>query len=146
VEEEKIIIFDFLADIKNKLLYLRALLCLTLVLCCWKFGDIKNWRNHYPTILYLIVNNLLYSFFVGEKNILWKLESDFLLDTTFSFLVQTFINFPCIVILFLTFLPKSSKKVIIYLIISGSILLGIETIMLLLEKSLIITVGIIGGH
>jgi hypothetical protein len=116
-------------------LQLRVILCLTLVLCCWKFGDLKNWRKYYPTILYLAVNNLLYSFFVsGKKYFLWKLEPDFLLNSTFSFLVQTFIIFPCIVILFLSYLPKSRKKVIIYLIISASILVGIETIMYIAGK------------
>ncbi|MGG1679290.1 CBO0543 family protein [Neobacillus sp. NRS-1170] len=113
---------------------LRVALCLTLVLCCWKFGDVKNWRNYYSTILYLIVNNLLYSYFVGDKNVLWKLEPDVLLNTSFSFLVQNFINFPCIVILFLTYLPKSPKKVITYLLISGFILVGIETIMFITGK------------
>jgi hypothetical protein len=114
---------------------MRVVLCLTFVICCWKFGDIKNWRKYYPTILYLIVNNLLYGFFVSEKKyFLWKLEPDFLLNTTFSVLVQTFIIFPCVVILFLTYLPKSPKKVIIYLIISGSILVGIETIMYISGK------------
>lgn len=108
---------------------LRVVLCLTLVLCCWKFGDIKNWRKYYPTILYLIVNNLLYSFFVNGKYFLWKLKPDFLLNHTFSVLIQTFINFPCIVILFLTYLPKNRKNQIMYLLISGVILIGIEGIM-----------------
>ncbi|WP_420491247.1 CBO0543 family protein [Neobacillus drentensis] len=112
---------------------LRVALCLTLLICCWRFGDIKNWRKYYPTILYLIINNLLYSFFVGKNHILWKLEPDFLLNNTISFLVQTFIIFPCIVILFLTYLP-THRKTVIYLIASGSILVGIETIMYIAEK------------
>jgi hypothetical protein len=61
------------------------------------------------------------------------LEPDFVLNTTFSFLVQTFIIFPCIVILFLTYLPTHLNK-LIYLIVSGSILVGIETIMYIAEK------------
>jgi len=112
---------------------LRVALCLTLLFCCWRFGDIKNWKKYYPTILYLIINNLLYSFFVGKNHILWKLEPDFLLNTTFSVLVQTFIVFPCIVILFLTYLPRH-RSTVIYLIASGSILIGIETIMYIAEK------------
>ena len=108
---------------------LRVVLCLILVLCCWKFGDIKNWRKFYPTILYLIINNLLYIFFVKEKYSLWKLQPDFLLNDSFSVLVQTFIIFPCIVILFLSNLPKTHKNQIIHLLISAVILVGIETIM-----------------
>ncbi|WP_374934625.1 CBO0543 family protein [Neobacillus driksii] len=113
---------------------LRILLCLTVILCCWKFGDIKNWKKYYPTILYLVINNLLYCFFVGKKHFLWRLEPDFLLNFTFSILVQTFIILPCIAILFLSYLPKTRKKVILYLIITGSILAGIETIMFIAEK------------
>lgn len=114
---------------------MRVVLCLIFLFCCWKFGDIKNWRKYYPTILYLIINNLLYNFFVsGKKYFLWKLEPDFLLNHTFSFLVQTFIIFPCIVILFFSYLPKSKNKVIIHLIISASILVGIETIMYIAGK------------
>ncbi|WP_374978326.1 CBO0543 family protein [Neobacillus driksii] len=113
---------------------LRILLCLTVILCCWKFGDIKNWKKYYPTMLYLVINNLLYCFFVGKKHFLWRLEPDILLNFTFSILVQTFIILPCIAILFLSYLPKTQKKVILYLIITGSILAGIETIMFIAEK------------
>lgn len=113
---------------------MRVILCLVLLLSCLKFGDIKNWKRFYPTILYLIVNNLLYIFFVKEKYSLWKLQPDFLLNHTFSVLVQTFIIFPCIVILFLSYLPESRKKQIIYLLISVVILVGIETIMYVTGK------------
>jgi uncharacterized membrane protein HdeD (DUF308 family) len=113
---------------------MRTFLCLILVLCCWKFGDVKNWRKYYPTILYLIINQLLYRFFVGEKYFLWKLEPDFLLNSTFSVLVQAFIIFPCIVMLFLSHLPKNRRNQIIHLIISAAILVGIETIMYIAGK------------
>jgi xanthine/uracil permease len=115
-------------------LLLRVVLCLTLVFFCWKFGDLKNWRIFYPTILYLVVNNLLYIFFVKEKYSLWKLQPDFLLNHTFSVLIQTFIILPCIVILFLSHLPKNRKNQIIHLIISAAILVGIETIMFFAGK------------
>jgi hypothetical protein len=112
------------------MLILRTVLCLTLLLACWKWGDIKNWEKYYSTILYMIVNNLLYRFIIDGKYFLWKLENEhFVLNHTFSFLVQTFLIFPCIVILFLSHLPKSKKKLIIHLIISATILVGIETVM-----------------
>ncbi len=111
---------------------MRILLSIILVISCWKLGDIKNWRTYYPTILYVIINNLLYSFFVSEKKyFLWKLEPDFLLNPTFSFLVQNFIIFPCLIILFLSYLPKYQHKKITYLIIFASILVGIEITMYL---------------
>ena len=116
------------------MLLLRVVLLLTVVLCCWKFGDIKHWRKYYPTILYLIINNLLYCFFVNGKYPLWRLEPDFLLNQTFSVLIQTFVIFPCIVILFLSYLPKNRKNQIMYLIISGSVLVGIEAIMYIAGK------------
>ena len=107
---------------------LRIVLCLILVLCCWKWGGVKNWKKYYPTILYLIVNQLLYRFLVDE-NLLWRLEDDYFLNPVFSFLLQTFLIFPCMVILFLSNLPESWKKQILYLLLSAAILIGIETVM-----------------
>ncbi|WP_158287193.1 CBO0543 family protein [Mesobacillus foraminis] len=129
-------IYHFLGDSSDKrsvrVICMRILLSLILVISCWKLGDIKNWRTYYPTILYVIINNLLYSFFVSEKKyFLWKLEPDFLLNPTFSFLVQNFIIFPCLIILFLSYLPKYQHKKITYIILAASILAGIEFIMYL---------------
>ena len=109
---------------------MRTALCLILLLCCWKWGDLKNWEKYYPTILYMIVNQLLYIFFVDGHFFLWKLESEnFLLNRTFSVLVVAFMIFPCIVILFLSHLPKLRKQQIIHLMLWGIILCGIEGVM-----------------
>ncbi|WP_442862498.1 CBO0543 family protein [Bacillus sp. USDA818B3_A] len=117
------------------MLLLRTALCLILLLCCWKWGDFKNWEKYYPTILYMIVNQLLYNFFVDGHYFLWKMESEnFLLDRTFSVLVAAFIIFPCIIILFLSHLPKSMRKQMGYIILWGFILCNIEGVMYLTEN------------
>ncbi|MBM7656356.1 CBO0543 family protein [Neobacillus cucumis] len=92
----------------------------------------NNWEKYYPTVLYMIVNQFLYRFFIDGKHFLWKLEQDdIFLNQPFSVILVSFIIFPCIVILFLSHLPAIWKKEIIYLILWGAILCGIEGIMYL---------------
>ena len=111
---------------------MRTALCLILLLCCGKWGDLKNWEKYYPTILYVILNQFLYTFFVNGRYFLWKMESEnFILNSTFSVLVAAFIIFPCIIILFLSHIPKSRMKKILHLILWGLILCGIEGVMYL---------------
>ena len=106
-----------------------------LIFVCWHWGDVKNWKQYYPTILYFVINQLLYRYFVDGDHFLWKLEDDFfLLNGTFSFLIVTFVLFPCFVILFLSHYPKPWKKQILYLVGWGCLSATIETIMFLLGR------------
>ncbi|MDN3015742.1 hypothetical protein PH210_05910 [Paenibacillus sp. BSR1-1] len=114
---------------------MRLLLSAIFILACWRWANIKNWKQYYPTILYAVVLQLLYRFFVDGDYFLWKIEDDiFLLNETFSFLIITFVIFPCSVFLFLSRYPKHWMKQILYLAGWGALSVMIETGMFLFER------------
>lgn len=87
---------------------MRVLISLLFICAAWFWGDLRNWKRHYPTIQYMLMNQLLYRFFVDRYHYLWKIEHDLiLLNATFSFLVDTFLIYPFVVILFLSNFPKT---------------------------------------
>ncbi|WP_462411343.1 CBO0543 family protein [Neobacillus sp. Marseille-QA0830] len=106
---------------------LRTALGLILLLCCWKWGDWKNWKKYYPTILYMIANQFLYIFFTDGHYFLWRMENEhFLLNRTFSVLVAAFVIFPCVTILYLSHFPKTRLKQFLHITLWGLILCCIE--------------------
>lgn len=81
----------------------------------WKFGDYKNWRIYYPTMLYFITGDFLYSL-LTYKHPLWAFESP-LLNTTFSDLLICFVFFPSTLLIFLPHFPKGLKKQVPYVLL-----------------------------
>lgn len=86
---------------------MRILLSLLFICATWLWGDVKHWKRYYPSIQYMLMNQLLYRLFVDRHYYLWKIEPDLILmNSSFSFLVNTFLIYPFVVILFLTNFPK----------------------------------------
>ncbi len=85
------------------------------VYLCWKYGDWKNWRLYYPTILYLVIGNLTCDILVYQ-NPLWSYNIKFLSRIYADLLVIAFI-YPSTIILFLTYYPKLIKKQVAYLLL-----------------------------
>lgn len=80
-----------------------------------KWGDWKNWRLYYPTILYFIVGDLLYTILTYNYP-LWEFESP-LLKTTFSDILICFVFFPATIFLYLPRFPKGVSKQILYVLL-----------------------------
>lgn len=76
------------------------------ILVCLKWGDWKNWRKYYPTILYVIIWDLMFSRFTVNYP-LWTFSHP-LLKHTFSDLLIAFVSFPCAILLYLPYVPKKS--------------------------------------
>lgn len=75
---------------------------------CWKWGDWRHWRLYYPTILYLLVGDLV-SDVVLYNDLLWAfgtfIEQYPVLDICVMLLL-----YPSTVILYLSFYPKTAGK------------------------------------
>ena len=84
----------------------RPIVAITLILICLKWGDWKNWRKYYPTMLYVIVWDLLYNFFTVNHP-LWRLDHP-ILKHTFSEVVMVFVNYPSSILLYLPYIPRIS--------------------------------------
>lgn len=78
------------------------------VFICWKWGNWRAWREYYPTILFLIVGDLVY-LFLTQSRPLWS-DEGFLRDYPFLEITTIVLLYPSTVILYFTFYPQSGLK------------------------------------
>jgi len=83
----------------------HIIVCTLSIIAAWKWGDWRNWRLYYPTILYLIISDLIYRI-ITYNYPLWTYESP-LLKTQLSGLLIDFTFFPATVLLFVPYFTNS---------------------------------------
>jgi hypothetical protein len=77
------------------------------IIAAYKWGDWRNWKSYYSTILFFDLGDLMY-FFLFEEKMLWQWKSPFLSSTVIELLWLLFL-FPCISLLFLPNFPIKKK-------------------------------------
>lgn len=84
---------------------------LIFVILAWKWGDWRNWKLYYSTIIFMILGDFIYLFLTFQKP-LWTMEST-ILGRTFTNLLIAFFIYPSFVLLYLSNFPKENleKKV-----------------------------------
>ncbi|WP_442862445.1 CBO0543 family protein [Bacillus sp. USDA818B3_A] len=99
------------------------------ILADWKYGDWRNWKRYYPTILFYICVNLGISYLTYDFP-LWRYSDKFLNSHKITDYIHTIISFPALLFLYLSNLPlKSSRfKQIVYILCFVIILCIIEAI------------------
>jgi hypothetical protein len=93
---------------------LHIIILLGLLFAGWKWGDWKNWREYYPTILFFIIGDLLYNFLMYNFP-MWQFHPTFdnaiLPNHTFISLAVSFISFPVKVLIYLGHYPENKSKI-----------------------------------
>jgi hypothetical protein len=90
------------------ILLFRVCLLLSFILATLKWGDVKNWRKYYPTLLFVMVINLSISF-ITYHNQFWIFKPDSLVSTeTVIELLNTYILLPATVLLYLANYPDNA--------------------------------------
>ena len=75
------------------------------ILIAWKWGDWRNWRLYYPTILFVMFGDLI-QMIITYNYPLWTYNSSFTSHTIIN-LIVIFTVFPSFVILFIPRHPKN---------------------------------------
>lgn len=75
------------------------------LLAAWKWGDWRNWQKYYPTILYLIMGDLLNNF-VNYQRHFWYYNANILPNHTIISLLIMFIAYPSTVLIYLGRFPE----------------------------------------
>lgn len=92
---------------------MRLLIFITFFLCAWRWGDWKNWKNYYSTILFFIVASFYY-ISIYHNYPLWRFEPmpplHILSNSTLIGLAITFIIFPCTTLIYLGNYPQGNKQ------------------------------------
>jgi hypothetical protein len=74
-----------------------------------KWGDWRNWREYYPTILFLIIGDLLYNFLLYNKS-MWIFHDLILPNHTLITLLAMTISYTATVLIYLGRFPEGWKK------------------------------------
>lgn len=101
------------------------LLACLFVLACYKWGDWKNWRLYYSTILFLALGDLIY-LYVSSVKPLWQYTAK-LFPGTLTTLIVALIIYPCTVLLFIPIYNKlRTWRKHVYIVIWVGIYFGLE--------------------
>lgn len=101
------------------------ILGLVSIYLCYKFGDWKNWRSYYPTMLFYIIADFSHILLTQKKS-LWLINSGVFGSDTLSDYFISLIIAPCIIILFLSNYPKRIIKRVAYTFLYVIIMSSIE--------------------
>lgn len=86
-----------------------------ITVCCLK-GNRGSWKEYYPTIIIFILGDAVYNFVTFNYPLwIYSFPGWPELGHTYIDLYWAVVIFPCIVILFLTFLPKGVIKTAAYI-------------------------------
>lgn len=92
----------------------HIILCIIFILAAWKWGDLKNYKKYYPTILFFIAVNFYYGL-VTYNYPLWQFESP-VIGSIISDIITNFIIFPATALIYLPYIIKTKvlKKQLLY--------------------------------
>jgi len=99
----------------SNILDYQIIVTIIMISVAWKWGDWKNWRLYYPTILFYIMFAFLYSLLTYNYP-LWKYESP-LLKTTFSDILISCAFVPATLLIYLSHFPKGLRKQMPYILL-----------------------------
>ncbi|MTI49586.1 CBO0543 family protein [Sporosalibacterium faouarense] len=88
---------------------LHLLTIFGLVIIMFIFGDWRNWRKYYPTILFLIAGNLFYNHMVQDMR-LWEWTTPFFTHQ-FSSALWSFTVYPTMVLIYMPYYPKEKSYI-----------------------------------
>ncbi|MDW8802113.1 hypothetical protein P8V03_13225 [Clostridium sp. A1-XYC3] len=89
-----------------------------------KWGDLKNWRRYYPTMLFFGMGNLVYHLVFCDKP-LWKFQPDIIVPAINELFI-IFTIFFATTLLFLSNLPKKLSHKVAYIALWVAIYISIE--------------------
>ncbi|SMD09413.1 CBO0543 family protein [Sporomusa malonica] len=91
------------------ILFFRICLVGSFLFAVWKWGDWKNWKKYYPTVLFVMVVNLGASYITYHHG-LWNYHQDQLVKTQSTVeLINSFVMLPSSTFVFLSNFPVNRK-------------------------------------
>ncbi|MFX3624450.1 MAG: CBO0543 family protein [Ectobacillus sp.] len=100
---------------------------LAFLLAGWCFGDWRNFNKYYPTILYLMVGDLLYNFLNADK-LLWRYHGNIPPNHTLITILIMIVSYSATVLIYLSRFPKTRGKQILWICFWIVLYGGIECI------------------
>jgi len=96
---------------------MRVIVVLSMVLAAWRWSDWRNWRNYYPTVLFMITLALIEGCITANHKLWMMVNSPFTTISLLNGLFVTFTAFPAMVLLYLSHYPKRKFNKVCYMIL-----------------------------
>jgi hypothetical protein len=109
---------------------IRFILASILIISAYKWGDWKNWKKYYPTMLFFGMGNLIYVTVFHDKP-LWKFQPSVLVPSINELFI-IFTIFFSTTLLYLSNFPKNLYHKILHIILWVAIYMAIEIFTLLI--------------
>jgi hypothetical protein len=113
-----------------KFMLIRLMLAFTSIICAYKWGDWKNWRKYYPTMLFFGMGDLIYLAIFHHKP-LWRFETN-LLTPPVNELFVIFTIFFFNTLLFLSKHHKTLLSKVLHIVLWIAIYMALEVFTLLI--------------
>lgn len=104
----------------------QIIVTVIMLLCAWKWGDWRNWKKYYPTMLFFTLGDFAYGLLTYNYP-LWEFESP-LLKTTLSDFLISLVFFPATLLIYLPHFPEKLKHKIPYVLLWVAIYTLIERV------------------
>lgn len=101
---------------------LNGLYSLVWLFALIKWGDIKNWKKYYPTILFFILGDFIYLYLLSDSFPMWKyspqgMDKNFGITSTHVELSIMLIKYPATILIYLPRFPDENRiKQVLYFI------------------------------
>lgn len=88
----------------------------------WKWGDWRNWRKYYPTILFFVLGDFLYLLLLSDSFPMWRynppdIDEDIGVTNKIVSLSIIVIKYPATVLIYLSKFPRDKiQKQILYIL------------------------------
>lgn len=84
------------------------------LIALWKWGDWRNWKKYYPTILFFILGDLLYLYLLSDHFPMWKynppsIDEGWGLTNAHISISVIVIKYPATMLIYLSNFPKENK-------------------------------------
>jgi hypothetical protein len=105
---------------------MHLMIAVVTLIAAWRWGDWKNWRLYYPTILFMIVGNFLYNILTYNHPI-WMYQGTLFPNHTTTDIFNSFVLFPAVILLYLPHFPKEGMmKKVIYIVLWILVFISVE--------------------
>jgi hypothetical protein len=91
------------------------------------WGDWRNWKQYYPTILFFIMGDFLYNFLLYNKS-MWLFHDILLPNHTMITILAMIVSYSATVLIYLGRFPKGWKKRFLWFLVWSGIFLSFEYI------------------
>jgi hypothetical protein len=99
----------------------------------WKWGDWRNWRAYYATILYLVACDLLYNV-LTDGHPLWIYTKTVIPNHTLTSLLVMFVIYPCTLLVYLGHFPiRGRLRKVLYILTWALLWFSIECVLYFLH-------------